>query len=47
MAEQLVAEGLSWTLLLEVKSPGGLRHDTPAVSLCRSGKLDFAGHIKN
>lgn len=44
---QLVAEGLSPTLLLVVKSSGKLQHDTPVLSLCRSGRLDLGGHIKN
>lgn len=44
---QLVAEVLSPTLLPEVKSSGKLLHDTPVLSLCRSGGLDLGGHIKN
>lgn len=47
MAVQLVAEGLPPTLVLEVKNSGRLQHDTPVFSLCRSGGLDFGGHIKN
>lgn len=47
MAEQLVAEGLPSTLLLEVKSSGRLQHDTLVVSHCSSDGLDFGSHIKN
>lgn len=47
MAVQLVAEVLSLTLLLEAKSSERLKHDTPVLSLCRSGGPDFGGHIKN
>ena len=44
---QMVEKDFSPSLLLEVKSAGKPLHDTPVFSLCRGGRLDFGGHIKN
>lgn len=44
---QPVEKDFSPSLLLEVKSAGKPRHDTPVFSLCRGGRLDLGGHIKN
>lgn len=45
--EQLVAGYLSLTLLLEVETSVEVQRHIPALSLCRSGRLDFADHIEN
>lgn len=47
MEEQPVAEGLCWTVRHEMRRSGRLQRDTLVLCLCRNGRLDYVGRIKN